>query len=173
MQRLKLDPHLHAQLGVKVGERFVEQEHLRLFHDGPANGDPLALAARQLAGLAVKVGFQLQNAGSIGNPALAVGLGEVVDLHPEIHVLSHRHVRVQRVGLEHHRNVAVAGGNAGHLAVADVDRAARNLLQPRDGPQKRGLAAARRADENREFAIRNVQRDGMQRLCAAVELVDA
>jgi hypothetical protein len=55
VQRLKLDPHLHAQLGVQVRQRFVEQEDLGVLDDGPPDGDPLALAARQMRGLAVKV----------------------------------------------------------------------------------------------------------------------
>ncbi len=40
-----LHPHLHAQLGVEVGQRLVEQEDLRLAHDRAADGDALALAA--------------------------------------------------------------------------------------------------------------------------------
>jgi hypothetical protein len=33
---------------VEVRERLVEQEHLGVAHDGAADGDALALAARQL-----------------------------------------------------------------------------------------------------------------------------
>ena len=43
-----LDAGLHAQRRVEVGQRLVEQEHLRIAHDGPADGDALALAAREL-----------------------------------------------------------------------------------------------------------------------------
>ena len=32
MQPLDLDAHVDAQLGVEVGERFVEQEHAWLAH---------------------------------------------------------------------------------------------------------------------------------------------
>ena len=48
MQFLDLGAHLHAQFGVEVGQRLVEQEHLRVAHDGAAHGDALALAAGQL-----------------------------------------------------------------------------------------------------------------------------
>ena len=47
MQRLDLAAHADAQLGVEVGERLVEQEHLGIAHDGAAHGDALALAARE------------------------------------------------------------------------------------------------------------------------------
>jgi hypothetical protein len=48
---LDLGAHLHAQLGVEVGQRLVEQEHLGIAHDRAAHRDALALAARQLRGL--------------------------------------------------------------------------------------------------------------------------
>ena len=54
VQLLELDPHLHAQLGVEVGQRLVEQEHLRVAHDRAAQRDALALAAGELARLALE-----------------------------------------------------------------------------------------------------------------------
>ena len=62
VQLLDLDAGLRAQLGVQVGQRLVEQEHLGLAHDGPAHGHALALAAGQLARLAVQQVAQLQDA---------------------------------------------------------------------------------------------------------------
>ena len=63
MQRLDLGAHLHAQLGVEVGERLVEQEHLRVAHDGAAHGDALALAARELARLALQELLEAEDLG--------------------------------------------------------------------------------------------------------------
>ena len=45
---------LAAQLGVEVGQRLVHAEHRRVAHDRPGQGDALALAAAELAGLAVE-----------------------------------------------------------------------------------------------------------------------
>jgi hypothetical protein len=56
---------LHAQGGVQVGQRLVKQEHLGLAHDGAANGHALALAARQLLGLAVQQMLDVQDLGSV------------------------------------------------------------------------------------------------------------
>ena len=42
--------HMAAQLGVEVGERLVEQQHLRLQHQRARHRDALLLAAGQLAG---------------------------------------------------------------------------------------------------------------------------
>ena len=54
VQAADLGAHLHAQLGVEVRQRLVEQEGLRLAHDGAAHGHALALAAGQLARLALE-----------------------------------------------------------------------------------------------------------------------
>ena len=56
-----------------------------------------------------------------------------------------RHVRVERVVLEHHRDVALGRLEVVDHAAADRDLAAGDLLQPRDHAQQRDLAAARRA----------------------------
>jgi hypothetical protein len=42
----ELVAHLHAQRGVQVGQRFVEQEDQRLADDGAADRHALALPAR-------------------------------------------------------------------------------------------------------------------------------
>ena len=52
VQFLELDAHLHAQLGVEIGQRLVEQEDLGMAHDGAAERDALALPAGKLARLA-------------------------------------------------------------------------------------------------------------------------
>ncbi len=54
VQLLDLGPHGDAQLGVEIGQRLVEQEHLRIAHDGATHGDALALPARELARVAVQ-----------------------------------------------------------------------------------------------------------------------
>src|SRR5208282_790773 len=63
MERRNLTPHLHAKLGVEIGQGLVEQEGLRLLHDRAADCNALALPARELGGLAVKKMGDLQNIG--------------------------------------------------------------------------------------------------------------
>ena len=66
---LDLGPHLHAQLGVEVGQRLVEQEDLGIAHDGAAHRDALALAARELLRLAVEQLGDVEHAGGLVDPA--------------------------------------------------------------------------------------------------------
>ena len=65
VQLLELDAHLHAQFGVEVGQRLVEQEHPRMAHDGAAQRDALALAARELARLALQVVADAEDVGRL------------------------------------------------------------------------------------------------------------
>src|SRR5471030_409728 len=60
-----LDAGLHAQRGVEVRQRFIEQEHLRIAHDGAADGDALALTARQFLRRALKVFGQVGMAAAL------------------------------------------------------------------------------------------------------------
>ena len=48
VQPLDLDPQLGAELGVEVGQRLVEEEHIDVAHQRPADRDALALAAGEL-----------------------------------------------------------------------------------------------------------------------------
>src|SRR5918993_212096 len=53
VKMLDLELHLLAQLLVERAERFVHQHQRRLVDQGPRDGDPLLLPARQLRGLAI------------------------------------------------------------------------------------------------------------------------
>ena len=102
-----LDPGLAPQGRIEVGQRLVKQEHFGRAHDGAANRHALALATRQFAWQAVQQVVDVQHLGGITYPFVNVGLVGTVDLEPERHVAVDRHVRVERIALEHHRDVAV------------------------------------------------------------------
>ena len=92
----------------------------------------------------------------------ALFLVDAGDLEREAHVLGDGHVRVQRVVLEDHRDVAVLRRNVGDVAVADQDAAVVDLFEAGEHAQRGGLSATGGADEDEEFAVGDVE----------VELVD-
>ena len=69
VQAAHFGAHGDAQLGIEVGERLVEQEHLGLAHHGAGHGDALALAAGKLARLAVEIGLERHRLGDLHHPA--------------------------------------------------------------------------------------------------------
>ena len=144
---------LDAQLGVEVRERFVHQEDRRLAHDRPAERDALPLAAGQLFRLAIEKLVEAEDRGCGGDPLLDVGLGDLPQLQAERHVVADRHVRVERIALEHHRDIAILRRDVVDDALADPERAVADLLEAGDHPEAGRLAATGRSDEHHEFAI--------------------
>jgi hypothetical protein len=69
-QPRQLDPHLHPQRRVQVRERLVEQEHLRLPDDRPADRDPLPLAARRAPSASCQQLLEVEDARA--SPTLAL-----------------------------------------------------------------------------------------------------
>jgi hypothetical protein len=62
-------------------------------------------------------------------------------------------MRVERVVLEHHRDVAIHRRQIVDDLVVDQDPSRGDRLEPRHHPQCRRLAAPRRADEDHEFLV--------------------
>ena len=62
--------------------------------------------------------------------------GTLASLQRERHVLADGHVRIQRVALEHHRDVAVARGDLVDDLAADPQLAGRDVLEARDHVQR-------------------------------------
>jgi len=159
----ELGPHLRPQLGVEVRERLVEEEHLRLAHDGPPQRRPLALAARQLRRASLQQLAEPEAVGRLGDAPQDLAPGHAPHLERERDVLAHREVRIQRVVLEHHGDVAGGGGVVGDHAIADEDLPGRRLLESGDAPQCRRLAASRRAEHHQELPIGDRERDVAER----------
>ena len=96
-----------------------------------------------------------------------------VILQAEAQVLLDRHVRIERIGLEHHGDAAV-----GRLDVVDErlppidDLAFGDVFEAGDHPQQRRLSAARRADEDDEFAVGDLEVGAVDDLVGAEALDD-
>jgi hypothetical protein len=72
-QGAQLRPHLEAQHGIEVGQGLIEQEGLRLAHQGTTQRHALALAARERAWVAVEVGGQVEHLGGSRHPGGDLG----------------------------------------------------------------------------------------------------
>ena len=152
-----LGAHLDAQLRVEVRERLVHEEGGRLAHDRAPHRDALPLTAGERARLALQERIEIQDARRLVNAPVDLVLRHLLDLQAERDVLVDGKVRVERVALEDHRDVAVAGRDVVDDTFADPDDAARDVLEPRDHAQRGRLAAARRPDEHHELAVVDVE----------------
>ena len=159
MQPAQLGTHRHPQLRIQVRQRLIHQERLRLTHNRATHRDPLPLTTRQSLRLTLQEIGDLEHFSSVIHAALDLILGRLTQLQPERHIVIHRHMRIQRIILEHHRNIAVLRGDVIHQLVTDVHLPLRDLLQTRDHAQHRRLATPRRTHKNQELAVSDGQCD--------------
>ena len=156
MQLLDFTAHGHAQFRIQVGERLVKQKHLRIAHNGTPHRHTLALAARQLTGVTVQQGIQRQNFSRTAYFGLNIFFALLGQFQRKSHVFTHGHVRIQRIVLEHHRNVTCFRWQIIDAGFTDPNFTRGDLLQARNHAQQSGLAAARWADQYRERAVLNI-----------------
>src|SRR5712671_4278948 len=176
MQALDLNAHLRAQLGVKVRQRLVEQEHLRIAHDASTERHALLLTTRQLLRLALQHVVQTKHARRTIDRSLDLGFRGSLVAQAEGEIVVYAHVLVERIVLEHHGDVAVARGQVVNDPIADADITAADVLEARNHAQRRRLAAARRADQGHELLVGNLEIDVLhgveQRTIMLVELAE-
>ena len=132
---LDLGPHLLAQPCVEIGERLVEQEGLGLAHDGAAHGDPLALAAGERPGPALEELAQAQDPGRLRDSFVHPLLRRAAQPEAVAQIAGDVHMGVERVGLEHHGDIAILRRQVVDDPAADPDGAGGDRLQPGDHPQ--------------------------------------
>ncbi len=173
MQLGDLDARVDPERRIEIAERLVEQEHGRLAHDGAADGDPLALPAGEVARPAIEVRGELQRLGGAAHAPVDLRPVRLGEAQAEGHVLVDAHMRIERVGLEHHGDLALGRRHVVDLAPADGDLAGRDPLQPGDQAQKRRFPATRRPDKDDELAILHVEIDVVEDLRRPEGLVDA
>jgi hypothetical protein len=129
--------------------------------------------AGKLSGIAVQQRTDAQRLGGAAHRRLDIG-----PLHPpraqaEGDVLEHREIRIKRVALEYHRDVAIPRPDVIDPHPVDLDRAAVGLLQAGDGAQQGRLSAPRGADYHGEFALWDLEVDATDGMDLAVILVQA
>ena len=158
-----------AQFRVEVRQRFVHQEHPRLAHDRPADGDALHLAAREPVGLALQQMLDAQGLCGLGNARIDLLPRHAPDLRLErkFQVLPDRVMRIQRVVLEHQRHVALRRAPVQRVRPVDRDAAAIRAVESGDQPQRSGLARAGRPQQHEELAVADFQVELAQRRVAA------
>jgi hypothetical protein len=159
LQAGDLRTHLHAQLGVEVRQRLVHQERLGVAHDRASHGHPLALAAGQLGRLTVQKLGQIKDFRGLLDLLCDLSLVHLGQGQRERDVLAHSHVRVERIRLEHHRDVAVLGRLLVDPFAADPQLSGGDLLETGDHVERGRLSAAGGSDEDDELAVGDGHRE--------------
>src|SRR5437763_1564535 len=80
-------PPLDPQLRIEIRKRLIEEEHRRMAHEGPAERDPLPLAAGKLPGFSAEQVRHLEDLRRFGDQPLPLRARGLSHLQPELEVL--------------------------------------------------------------------------------------
>ena len=108
MQLCDLDARAEPQFRIEIRQRFVEQENGGLAHQRATERDALALAAGKLRGFTIQHLTQIEDVCGLAHARFRFSAGRAAQTEPERKILRDGHVRIERVILEHHRDVAIA-----------------------------------------------------------------
>ena len=153
LHALQLELHVLAELIIERRERFVEQQNLGFGRQSAGEGHALLLAAGDLAGLAVLQFFHAHEAQHGIDRRLHFALGFPEHFKAKGDVLRHRHMREQRIALEHRVDVPLEGREMRHFLTIEEDRPIGRHLKSGDEAQQSGLAAAGWSQQGEEFVL--------------------
>ena len=153
LQGADLQPNLGTQPGVEIRERLVEQEDAGIDHQSTGERHALLLSAGELMRQPLGEAAEPDQAQSLRDAPVALGAGYVPHLEPETDIGGDRHMREERIALEHHAGVARIGRPPRHVLVSDDDAAACRRNEARDHSECCGLAAARGAEQGHQLAL--------------------
>ncbi len=98
----------------------------------------------------------VQNAGGLLHALVDLRLGEPAQLEREGHVLVDGHVRIERVVLEDHRDIAIFRHDVVHDAFADLDGSFGDFFESGDHSECGAFATTGRTDKDDELAVCDV-----------------
>ena len=172
LQGFQFELHLLAQLEVERPERFVQQQDARLVDQCPGDGDALALAAGELAGLAVADAGQAHQLQHLVHLVVTLALGDALEHQAVADVVAHIHVGKQGVILKHGIEVAIVGGHGGAGLAEQPDLSLAWVFEACDHPQAGGLAGTARPQQGEKLAGRDLEGDVIDRLHLAIVAAD-
>ena len=153
MQIADLEPHVATQGSIEIGQRLVEEKRLGLAHDGATDCNALALTAGQLSRPPIEIVGEIEDMRRVLDLLVDRSLVLAIHLQRKGDVAVDAHMRIERIGLEYHRQAAFGRRLVGHVLAIDDDAAAAQVLKTSDHAQQGRLSAAGRADEDNELAI--------------------
>src|SRR5260370_19553617 len=153
MQLLDLCAHGDAQLGIEIRQRLVKKKDLWITHDSTAHRNTLALTAGELARVALEQSTEAENVRGPFHARLDLRRRSPPQPEGKAHVGGDRHMRVERVVLEDHRDVAFFRRHIVDHAVANADLARRNIFEAGNHAEQRRFATAGWPDQNDELTV--------------------
>ncbi|VEA09363.1 Uncharacterised protein [Salmonella enterica subsp. enterica serovar Sanjuan] len=159
LEFLDFKTHAFTQLGIEVGERFIEQDHVRAGDHRPGQRYALLLSAGELGGHLQPLALQPHLLQRFRQPGLLFADGDFFLLQAKADVVRHVEMRKQRIGLETHGGVAFFRRQGVNRFIANQNASAVRLMKAADHFQQGGFTAAARPEQGHELPLFGAERD--------------
>ncbi len=169
---LELLLHVLAELQVERGERLVEQQELGVVDEGAGDSHALLLAAGERGDAALFKTGERNEMQHLRDPLVDLGLGHLFLTQREGHVFKHVQVGEERVALEDGVDVALVRGHIVDTLAHEDHVALVRGLKAADDAQRRGLAAARGAEQGEKLIVIDIEIDMVEHYFAVKSLGD-
>ena len=143
----------------KVRKRLIKQKNRRVAHQRPAERNALHLPAGQLPRLAVEQLSDVEHARGLIDTLGDPGRSHAPHTQAEGHVVADRLLRIERIVLEHHRDVPVFRLMRGNVAPGDAHLPRGDRLKARNHAQGGRFTAAGRPKQDNQLALFDIQID--------------
>ena len=173
MQALELGARLQPELRVEVRERLVHQVDGRVADNRARQGDALLLAAGELRRFSRQQLGQADARRRFAHPPIDLGGLDAAGAQRKGDVVEDGEMRIQRVVLKDHRDVAARRLELVDAAIADPDFTGVERFESGQQPQQRRLAAARRPEQDEALARFHVEADPIDGVVRAEPFGDA
>ena len=178
VKTLQFRAHVDAKTRVEVRKRLVQKQELRARRDRAGDCNTLLLTAGKLVRIAIAILFDAHGFQRAHDRFLDLRFLHLFDFQTECDVLEHRHVRPQRVALEHEVEPALTGRfiergvRVDDRLVVDRHGAVLRLFETGNNAQRGGFAAAGRSQKRHKVAVLDREVDVAQNMVLAVEFID-
>ena len=137
-----------AQLSVKVGKRFVQEEERRLFYKRAAESNTLFLTTGKFMGFFMFLTTQVENVQCLVSTFFDFFFRKFLQYETKGDVFPNSQVREQCVALEYHCNITFSGRNIIYNFTIHVKFASGNIFKACHHTQGSSFTATRRSQEN-------------------------
>ncbi|MNC08429.1 hypothetical protein D3C75_560130 [compost metagenome] len=151
--------HLTTKFSIQVGKRLIHQEDLWITYDSASQSYTLALTTGKCFWFTIKQMLDIENSSSFTYFLVDFIFLHFTKFQTESHVLVYAHMRIQGVGLEYHRDIAVFRCNVVDYTIANVHFTFGDFFQTSDHTQGSGFTTTGRSNQYEEFLIFNIKID--------------
>ena len=164
--------HDEPQVRVEVGQRLIQEKHLRLEAERPGEGDTLLLTTGEFVDHPISKRVQFDHLEQFLDPRLDPVLGPLVDLQTVADVFRYGHMGKEGVILKADPRIPqIRRKIVDSLSVKD-DIPGTDIGKTADEAQQRRLSTPARPDECDQFSLAHLQGNTLDDLVFSIKLVD-